>query len=48
MSQICPVALRFVRSKDGRRHTPKEFSSIPDIVHGIRVLTGVLYRLGYN
>ena len=47
MSQICPVAMLFVRSKDGRSHTPEEFSSIPDIVDGIQVLTGTLYRLAY-
>ncbi|MEO0990117.1 MAG: Zn-dependent hydrolase [Pseudomonadota bacterium] len=48
MSRICPVAMLFVRSKDGRSHTPEEFSSIPDIVDGIRVLMGALYRLSYT
>ena len=47
MSRICPVAMLFVRSKDGRSHTPEEFSSIPDIVDGIQVLTGTLYRHAY-
>ncbi len=47
MARICPVAMIFVRSKDGRSHTPEEFSSIPDIVQGIEVLTGALYRLTY-
>jgi allantoate deiminase len=37
----------FVRSKDGRSHTPEEFSSIEDIVAGIRVLAGALYELAY-
>lgn len=48
MARICPVAMVFVRSKDGRSHTPEEFSSIPDIVQGIQVLTGALYRLAYQ
>lgn len=47
MSRICPVAMVFVRSKDGRSHTPEEFSSIPDIVHGIEVLAAALHRLAY-
>jgi allantoate deiminase len=37
----------FVRSKDGRSHTPEEFSSIPDIVAGIRVLAAGLHALAY-
>jgi allantoate deiminase len=48
LSRICPVAMLFVRSKDGRSHTPEEFSSLPDIVDGIQVLTGALYRLAYG
>ncbi len=47
MAAICPVGMVFVRSKDGRSHTPEEFSSLPDIVDGIRVLAGALYRLAY-
>ncbi len=42
------VAMIFVRSKDGRSHTPEEFSSIPDIVAGIKVLSAGLYALAYN
>jgi allantoate deiminase len=41
------VAMIFVRSKDGRSHTPEEFSSIPDIVAGIKVLAAGLHRLAY-
>ncbi|MEL6572788.1 MAG: Zn-dependent hydrolase [Pseudomonadota bacterium] len=48
MSRICPVAMLFVRSKDGRSHTPEELSNIPDIVDGIQILAGALYRLGYS
>ena len=41
------VAMIFVRSKDGRSHTPEEFSSVGDMVQGIKVLTAGLYALAY-
>lgn len=47
MAKIAPVAMIFVRSKDGRSHTPEEFSSIPDIVAGIETLAGALHALAY-
>lgn len=47
MALISKVAMIFVRSKDGRSHTPEEFSSIEDIVLGIRLLAGTLHRLAY-
>lgn len=47
MASLCPVAMIFVRSKDGRSHTPEEFSSVSDIVAGIQVLAGALYRLAW-
>lgn len=47
MAAIAKVAMIFVRSKDGRSHTPEEFSSIEDIVDGIRVLAGALHELAY-
>lgn len=47
IAAICPVGMVFVRSKDGRSHTPEEFSSLPDIVDGIRVLAGALHQLAY-
>ncbi|MBJ3778369.1 Zn-dependent hydrolase [Acuticoccus mangrovi] len=47
MARIAKVAMIFVRSKDGRSHTPEEFSSIPDIVEGIRVLAAGLHALAY-
>jgi allantoate deiminase len=37
----------FIRSKDGRSHTPEEFSSMEDIVEGIRVLAAGLHALAY-
>lgn len=47
MAAIAPVAMIFVRSKDGRSHTPDEFSSIEDICQGIKVLAAALHRLAY-
>ncbi len=47
MAKIARVAMIFVRSKDGRSHTPDEFSSIDDIVAGIEVLAAGLHRLAY-
>ncbi|MEO5757442.1 MAG: Zn-dependent hydrolase [Mesorhizobium sp.] len=48
MSRIARAGMIFVRSKDGRSHTPEEFSSINDIVDGIKVLAGTLYKLAYG
>ena len=42
------VAMIFVRSKDGRSHTPEEFSSVADIVDGIKVLAAGLHALAYG
>jgi len=47
MAEIAKVAMIFVRSKDGRSHTPEEFSSIEDIVLGVRLLAEGLYKLAY-
>jgi allantoate deiminase len=47
MASIAKVAMIFVRSKDGRSHTPDEFSSIEDIVEGIKVLAAGLHALAY-
>ena len=47
-SAVKRVAMIFVRSKDGRSHTPEEFSSVPDIVAGITVLAAGLYALAYG
>lgn len=48
MAMICPVAMIFVRSKDGRSHTPEEYSTPEDIAAGIDILTGTLHRLAYG
>jgi allantoate deiminase len=47
MAVICPVGMVFVRSVGGRSHTPEEFSTLSDILDGIRVLAGALYRLAW-
>ncbi|WP_108836233.1 Zn-dependent hydrolase [Tateyamaria sp. Alg231-49] len=47
MAQICPVAMLFVRSFEGRSHTPEEFSELSDCVAGIKVLAAALYDLAY-
>lgn len=48
MAEIAPVAMIFVRSKDGRSHTPHEFSSLDDITEGTRLLAQSLYKLCYE
>ncbi len=47
IARIAPVAMVFVRSKDGRSHTPEEFTSVEDAVAGIRVLAAALHELAY-
>ena len=47
MAAIAKVAMIFVRSKDGRSHTAEEFSSVPDIVQGVRVLAATLHKLAF-
>ena len=47
MASIAKMAMIFVRSKDGRSHTPEEFSSVSDMVSGIKVLAAGLHRLAY-
>lgn len=47
MAHIAKVCMLFVRSKGGRSHTPEEFSSIADIVSGVRVLAASLHALAY-
>jgi allantoate deiminase len=47
MAKIAEVAMIFARSKDGRSHTPEEFTSVEDAVAAIRVLAGALHELAY-
>jgi allantoate deiminase len=47
IARIAKTAMVFARSKDGRSHTPDEFTSVADAVAAIRVLTATLHRLAY-
>lgn len=47
MAQIARMSMVFVQSKDGRSHTPEEYSSIEHCVAGIQVLAGGLYLLAW-
>jgi allantoate deiminase len=47
MSKIARTVMVFVRSKDGRSHTPAEFTSTQDAVDGIRVLAAGLKKVAY-
>jgi allantoate deiminase len=47
IAKIAPVAMVFVRSRDGRSHTTEEFSTLEDMVAGIEVLAASLHRLAY-
>lgn len=47
MALIADVAMIFVQSKDGRSHTPEEFTSIEHAVAGIEVLAATLHKLAY-
>ncbi|CAH0190899.1 Allantoate amidohydrolase [Peribacillus sp. Bi96] len=44
---FCPTCLLFVPSQGGISHSPKEFTSVPDLERGIDVLSEVLYKLAY-
>ena len=47
MAQVARIGMIFVRSKDGRSHTPAEFTSVADATAGISVLAAALHRLAY-
>lgn len=47
MATRSKVAMIFVQSKDGRSHTPEEFTTIAHATEGIAVLAETLYRLAY-
>lgn len=48
MGSIAKGVMLFVRSKDGRSHTPAEYSSPEDIANGVAVLTEGLRTLAYE
>ena len=41
------IVMLFVQSKDGRSHTPEEFTSIPHATEGVRLLANGLHKLAY-
>lgn len=47
MAAVARIAMIFVRSKDGRSHTPAEFTSVADATAGIEVLAAALHKLAY-
>lgn len=47
MARQARVAMIFVQSKDGRSHTPDEFSTIEHCTAGIEVLAAALHKLAY-
>lgn len=47
MADISRMVMLFVQSKDGRSHTPAEFTSVEHAVAGIQVLAAGLYKLAY-
>jgi allantoate deiminase len=47
MAKQARVAMIFVRSEDGRSHTPDEFSTVADCTAGIEVLAAALHKLAY-
>ena len=48
MATRCKTAMIFVRSKEGRSHTPDEFTSAQDAAAGITLLANSLYELAYK
>ena len=47
IARLAPIGMLFVPSKDGRSHTPEEFTTIEHAVMGIGVLAAGLYQLAY-
>jgi allantoate deiminase len=47
IARIAKTAMVFARSRDGRSHTPEEFTSVEDAVAAIRVLAAALHALAY-
>lgn len=42
-----PTAMLFVPSKDGKSHTPEEYTPVAWVVPGVQALAGTLHRLAY-
>lgn len=43
-----PTAMLFVPSREGKSHTPAEFTPVEQVVPGVQALAGTLYRLAYR
>lgn len=48
MAQICPVGMIFVPSKDGRSHSPAEWTALDDIEAGAQVLLRSIQELAFS
>jgi len=42
-----PTAMLFVPSKDGKSHTPEEYTPVEWVIAGVQALAGTLHRLAY-
>jgi N-carbamoyl-L-amino-acid hydrolase len=38
MAKLAPIGMIFIPSRDGISHSPKEFTSWPDVANGVEVL----------
>ena len=47
MARRCKAAMLFVPSKDGRSHTPDEYTAPDAMAAGVQVLAAALHRLAY-
>jgi allantoate deiminase len=47
MAPRFPSAMLFVPSRDGKSHTPEEYTTVGQVVPGVRALAGTLHRLAY-
>jgi len=45
MSDLCPIAMLFVQSKDGLSHNPKEFSKEADMQIAVQVLENLIKNI---
>jgi allantoate deiminase len=43
-----PTAMLFVPSRDGKSHTPEEYTPVEQVVPGVQALAGTLHRLAYG
>ena len=48
MSSLCPVAMLFVRCRDGLSHHPDEYAAPKDLAVALEVMVDFLQRLASN